>query len=121
MTIRTPPSLLPFTQQAAFGTRFSMSPVVGRLRKPSPEICLHLALAQVLASPRLGRARARHHAKDKFQAWIEVQVKTTSAFLAPSSSSSGARPPSDIGKTMATFSPAGAFFLALLRWQANIH
>ena len=54
--------------------------MVGRLRKPSPQIRFHLASAQASASPEFGRARARHHAKDPLVLLgFRIQMKTTSA------------------------------------------
>ena len=64
ITIRTPRSLQLTQAAGCIGTRFRWSPVAGRLHKPSPRICFHLAVAQASALPQFGRARAQHHAKD---------------------------------------------------------
>ena len=53
---------------------FSGFPVVGRLRKPSPQIRFHLASAQASASPRQGPACVAW-----VWFWFQIQMKTTSA------------------------------------------
>ena len=107
LTIRTPPACSLRKQQAASGTRFSGSPVVGRLRKPSPQIRFHLASAQASASPEFGRARARHLAKDPLVAWVSNPNEDDfcTSWL-PHLPPLGRGPPFDIGTAMATFFPA---------------
>ena len=61
--------------------------------------CITTVRARPCTTPRQGHRRRT------------ANLKTTSALFWPSSSSSGARPPSDTVETMAFFYPTGALFL----------